>query len=147
MKVILVKDTPNVGQRHDIVNVSNGHGRNFLIPNGFATEATEALIVKAEAEREKTEAERKAMEENLLKTLASIDGETVTLKVKANDKGHLFEGITSEQIVSVLNAEKKTTFTASHLSLEKPIKEIGDHAIVITVGEGSATFTAKIEAE
>lgn len=147
MKVILVKDTPHVGQKNDIVDVSSGHARNFLIPHGFALTATDALVAQAEEKREKQTAERQAAEEQLLETLKTIDGATITIKAKANEQGHLFKGITADEVVKALNDEKNTSFDVSHFSLKKPIKETGEHAVVVTVGEGSATFTANVEAE
>lgn len=146
MKVILVKDTPQVGQKNDIVDVSNGHARNFLIPNGFALAATDALVAQAEAEREKTLAERKAQEEALLSELKKVDGETITLEAKANEQGHLFEGITAAQIIAAINTEKATAFTESHISLKKPLKEVGDHALTVAVGEGEASVTVAVKA-
>lgn len=147
MKVILLKDTPHVGQKDDVVNVSNGHARNFLIPRGFADEASSSRIAESEATRAQREKDREAAVETLLVELNKFDGETVTLKAKANEQGHLFEGITANAVVKAINDQKGTSFEAAHIGLKKPLKETGEHSVTITVGEGSATGAVVIEAE
>src|SRR6266850_366694 len=98
MKVILLKNVDKLGKKFDIKEVSNGHALNLLMPQGLAIAATPAAIKRVEAEKAKSEGERKVHEELLIQNLAAIEGATVSISGKANDKGHLFAGLKAEDI-------------------------------------------------
>jgi ribosomal protein L9 len=91
-------------------------------------------------ETAKTEAE-------LQKVLSEIKGISIEITGKVNDKGHLFAGVHKEQISEAVKKQKGVNLSVEHLILEKPIKEVGEHAITVKVGDREAAFKLVIKAE
>ena len=86
MKIILLKDVPKVGKRYETKEISDGYALNLLIPKGLAVAATSDMVKKFELERSRDEGERKIRQELLLKNLKELEGVTVTMTEKANEK-------------------------------------------------------------
>ena len=147
MKIILLKDVPKVGQRYDIKNVAEGFALNMLIPRGLAEVATPNAIKKVEEMRRNDLTQKKIEEELLVKSLENLKNLTVTLKEKANDKGHLFAGITKEMLAGEILKISRLNINPEFIKLVKPIKEVGEHKVLVEVMGRSVEFTVKIEAE
>lgn len=147
MKIILLKDVPKVGKRYDIKEISDGYALNLLIPKGLAISATPEAIKRIESERSKEEGERKIRQELLLKNIKELDGVTVTMTEKANDKGHLFAGVHKMEIIPVIEKQTRLQIDAEHMVLEKPIKETGVHPIEVKVGNTSVKFNLEIKGQ
>jgi large subunit ribosomal protein L9 len=146
MKVLFLKDVPNLGKKHDVKEVADGYARNFLFPKKLAQPATkdaEARVLKMKTEQ----AEMKKVDENLLaKNLKALGDATVTLSGKANEKGHLFAAIHKEEIISKLR-ESGISVPAEYIDLAKPVKETGEHVISFTAGNKKGSFKLIIENE
>jgi large subunit ribosomal protein L9 len=140
MKVILLKDVSKVGRRFDIKDVSNGHALNLLIPQGLAISATPEAVKRIELEKAKSEGQRKVQEELLVKNIKDLEGKTLTITGKANEKGHLFAGLHKEEIVAELNKQTQLSIDPSFIILEHPIKEVGEHTIEVKGGGKGAKF-------
>ena len=147
MKIILLKDLPKVGQRYDIKNVAEGFALNMLIPRGLAEVATPNAIKKVEEMRRNDLTQKKIEEELLVKSLENLKNLTVTLKEKANDKGYLFAGITKEMLAGEILKISRLNINPEFIKLVKPIKEVGEHKVLVEVMGKSVEFTVKIEAE
>jgi len=128
MKVILLEPLENLGDVGAVVNVKPGYARNFLLPRGAATLATESNLKTLEAKiraQAKKAALRKAEAERLKELLESI---SLTLKVRAGDQ-KIYGSVTSREIVHALEAQHQITLDPKRLVLDKPIKELGDYAL------------------
>ncbi len=147
MKIILLKDVAKVGRRYETKDISDGYAINLLIPKGLAMAATPNALKQIEGEKAKYEGEKKLHQELLLKNLKDLEGVTITMYEKANEKGHLFAGVHKQEIIPEIQKQTRLQVDAEHIILDKPIKEIGDHDIEIKVGEKKVTFTLKIEAK
>jgi large subunit ribosomal protein L9 len=104
MEVILLEKVENLGNLGDRVNVKSGYGRNFLIPGGKATPATEEHIKAFEARRAELE---QAAAEQLAAAEArrdQLEGMRVTIKAKAGDEGKLFGSVGTSDIAEALTA-------------------------------------------
>ena len=145
MKVIFLKDVARVGRRNDLKEVNDGYALNFLIPRGFAEKATDANITKLKQRESEIKIQKEIQNELLEKYLDEIKEKIVSIKVKADDKGHLFSGIHKKEILSALSSLHKATFNEEYIILEKPIKEIGEFEIPIVVREKKSYFKLKIE--
>ena len=145
MKVIFVHDVPRVGKKHDVKEVNGGYAMNFLFPRKLAVPATAKS--EAELERRKKEIiiEREVQEDLLIKNLEEIKGKTVTIKVKADEKGHLFSAIHSEAIVGAMKTEHRADVSEEFIVLEKPIKEIGEFEIPIKIKDKKSSFKLVVE--
>ncbi|MBF6595130.1 MAG: 50S ribosomal protein L9 [Thermaceae bacterium] len=128
MKVILLEPLENLGDVGAVVNVKPGYARNFLLPRGFATVASESNLKTLEAKiraQAKKAAERKAEAERLKELLEPI---TLQLRVKAGE-AKIYGSVTSREIASALEAQHQITIDPKRLVLDKPIKDLGEYTL------------------
>src|SRR3989344_4488359 len=126
MKVIFLQDVPRVGKRYDIKEVNDGYAMNFLLPRKLAQMATVKTIAELELRQKEIVIEREVQESLLLKNLEEIKGKTIIIKVKADEKGHLFSGIKNKEIVEEMKLQHHADIAEEFIVLEKPIKEVGE---------------------
>lgn len=145
MKVILLENVTNLGNKSDVLEVSDGYALNFLIPKGKARFADEGTIEKAQRNKE-DERKRKDKElKHLMEELDSISGKSLNIKREASEEGHLFAGLGKKDILKAINDEFKTSFVESNIKLEKPIKETGKHQVNVGVGDREESVEVIIE--
>lgn len=147
MKVILLKGVQKLGKRLDIVEVSDGFAMNSLFPKKLAELATKDAIQRAHKIKSLEEAERKVREDLLIKNLKSIEGVTIEITGKANSQGHLFAGIHKEALAPALKEEARIDIDAEYINLDKPLKEVGEHMVSVSVQDKTASFKVVIKAE
>ena len=147
MKVVLLQDIRNVGRKYEVVDVKDGYGLNFLIPQKKAKTATAGVLKEVEQMRAKIEAERKMKEEELAQALGKIDGTEVNLSAKANEQGHLFAGIGREEILEALKTQHSIELDPSFLVLGEPFKEVGETELQVKALESIATIKVVIKGE
>jgi len=146
MKVILMHDIPKVGRKYDIKNVSDGHALNLLIPKGLAEVATASALKKVEKLKVEEAGHKKVQEDLLLMNLKAIEGLTLELSEKANEKGHLFAGVHKEEIIAHMKADKHIDLLPDFIVLDKPIKAVGEHTVEIKVKDKLAKLKLVITA-
>ena len=128
MKVILLEPMENLGDVGAVVNVKPGYARNYLLPRGLATLASESNLRALEAKiraQAKRSAERKAEALRLKELLEPL---TLTLKVKAGES-KIYGSVTARDIAEALEAQHQIGIDPKRLVLEKPIKELGDYTL------------------
>jgi large subunit ribosomal protein L9 len=145
MKIILLKDVAKVGKKYDIKEISDGYALNLLIPKGLAVAATPDVTKRIELEKARDEGERKVHQELLAKNLKELDGITVSITEKMNDKGHLFAGINKLEIVQAIQKQTRLQIDPEYIVLDKPIKEAGVVAITVKANNTSAKFNLEIK--
>lgn len=144
MKVILLKDVPNVGKKYEVKDVSDGYAINYLIVRKLAEVATPGAIKNIELRR-KQGVQKQELDKNLLaKTLESLKGVKITLSEKANEKGHLFAQVHREEVVAALKDQKGIELDAEMVDMEHPIKEAGEHKISIKIDKKTAEINLEI---
>ncbi len=147
MKIILLKDIPKLGRKYDIKDVSDGYALNMLIPRGMAEVATASALEKSRVLKAKATTEKKVQGELLAKNLDTIKGLTLNLKEKANEKGHLFAGITKEMLSGEIQKSARLNIDPESIKLPKPLKEVGEHKVVVEAMDRKVEFTVNIEAK
>lgn len=147
MKVILKEDIKGIGRKYEIKNVADGYANNFLIPRKLAEYAGPEAIRKAEILRSAIDAEKQIREKLTEKQIEMLKGVKIILKKKGNDKGHLFEKIHPEEISKALKDQAKIEIDSEYLLIEKPIKEIGEHTVIVQVGKNKGEFKVVVEVE
>lgn len=145
MKVIFLKDVPRVGRRYDVKEVSDGYASNFLFPQKAAEIATPAAISALEKKKAAAEGVRKVRGDLLLKNLEDIKNARVTINAKANEKGHLFASIHNSEITNELKTQTGLSIDPSFIELAEPVKTIGEHSIIVRVGNKKEKFTLVVE--
>ena len=130
MKVILKQDVEKLGKAGDVVKVTPGYGRNYLIPRRFAIEATPGNIKIAEIEK-LAQARRDHREKESATVLArDIVKLTVTIQRKAGEGGALYGSVTSLDIADFLITHK-IDIDKRKIQLEEPIKTLGEYQVPI----------------
>ncbi len=134
MKVILLQPIEHLGRVGDIKEVALGYARNFLIPRGLADEATADVVARLKHQREQ---ERRQAERDLAHAeglAAQLDGQEVTVAVKASPAGTLYAAVTPQRIAAALQAKglavAKEQIHAGHL------KQVGEHEVMVTFPHG-----------
>ncbi|OGJ67558.1 50S ribosomal protein L9 [Candidatus Peribacteria bacterium RIFCSPLOWO2_01_FULL_54_110] len=145
MKVLFLKDVPGGGRKGEVKTVADGYALNFLIPRKFAELGTPAALARAERQRSGEAGEAKVQADLLRKNIAALGGITIEIAEKANEKGHLFASIHADAIAAELKKQKRITLLSEFLVLPKPIKEIGEYAIVVTEHNVTASFTLVVK--
>jgi large subunit ribosomal protein L9 len=139
MKVIFLKDVPRVGRKYEIKNVADGYALNMLLPRGLAMMANLQALKKIEAMKAADTESRRLQMELLEKNLEQLKNSTVTFIESANKKGHLFAGVTKEIIAEKLNIHPEW------ITMEKPIKEIGEHKISIETNNKKVEISVEVK--
>lgn len=148
MEVILLEKVENLGNLGDRVNVKPGYGRNFLIPSGKATPATEEHIKAFEerrAELEKAAADTLASAEARRDQLA---GMTVTIKAKAGEEGKLFGSVGTSDIAEAVTAAGVAIERHEVRLPEGAFRQVGEYSVNIHLhSDVNTDVTLRIEAE
>lgn len=145
MKVIFLKDVPRVGKRYDVKEVNDGYAMNFLLPRKLAEVATPKAIAELELKQKEIRVEREVQEDLLMKNLEEIKGKTVTLKVKADEKGHLFKAVHKKEIISAMMEQHHAEISEGYIVLEKPLKQTGEFEIPIEIKGKKSSFKVLVE--
>ena len=145
MKVIFLQDVPRVGRKYDIKEVNGGYAMNFLLPRKLAVLATPKATAEMEIRKKEIVIEREVQEDLLEKNLEEIKGKTITIKAKADEKGHLFSAIHEKMIVEELEKKHRVQIDEKFIALEKPIKEIGEFEVPIAVKDKKSFFKLIVE--
>jgi len=131
MKVILTKSVDPLGTKGDVVEVSEGYARNYLIPRQFAVKASDGALRQAEATRQaRIDAETKALAD--ARALGdSLSGTRVVVAARAGDAGNLFGSIGSADIAEAILKFTGVEIDKKFIAVASPIKEIGLHEIIL----------------
>ncbi len=148
MKVILQQDVKGQGKKGQMIEVSEGYARNFLLPKKLAiaatTDAINTMNLKEKA-RKAEEARLKAEAEEISKKLKDL---TVKLTAKAGNGGRLFGAVTTKEISEGLKKQFAIDIPKQKLVLEEPIKAFGTYQVKAKLGfEVSGTVTVMVSEE
>jgi large subunit ribosomal protein L9 len=149
MKLILRKVVDNLGEPGDIVDVKAGYGRNFLIPQGLAYEASAGNVRRLE--EEKVQAEERARRDYLeaKRRAAQLDHMSLTFHARAGEDGKLFGSVTGGDIADRAN-EHDLDFKVERrqVTLEEPLKTLGASKVTVRLhSEVEVEIEVKIERE
>jgi large subunit ribosomal protein L9 len=105
VKLLLQESIKNVGRVGDIVEVSPGYARNYLLPARLAVEPTTGNVKKVEARRKEIEKQERERREQQAALIKQLEGKDVTLERKANEQGHLYGAVSATDIAKALQAD------------------------------------------
>ena len=148
MKVILLQDVKGKGKKGQMIEVSDGYARNFMLPRKVAIEAT-ADAVNTMRMNDKATAERIAREKaEAMDTAKKLRELTVVVKAKGGGAGRLFGSITNQEIADALKASAGIALDKRKIVISDPIKTVGTYTVTCKLGyEITAPLTVKIEEE
>ena len=146
MKVILLQDVKGKGKKGQMIEVSDGYARNFMLPKKLAQEAT-ADAINTMRMNDKATAERIAREKaEALALSKQLREMTVVVTAKGGGAGKLFGSVTSQEIVDALKAKSGIALDKRKIVVSDPIKNVGTYTVQCKLGyEITAPLTVKIE--
>ena len=128
MDVILLERVGRLGQMGDVVRVKDGFARNFLLPRGKALRATAENRTRFDSMKSELQARSEALKGEATTVVKKIDGKSFTVLRQASESGQLFGSVSPRDLVSLL-AEGGFTVNRNQISLNAPIKTIGQHKV------------------
>ena len=139
MKVILLQDIQGTGKKDQILEISDGYARNYLLPRKMAKEATAEAVNALEkskgADRHRQEVRRQEAEVQA----RELKGKVIQLEVRGGENGKLFGSVTTDQIAAALKAQHGVDVDRRRLELEEPIKTTGQFFVNLKLVAGINT--------
>jgi large subunit ribosomal protein L9 len=146
MKVILKENIETLGHIGDIVKVAPGYARNFLVPKGFAIEATEKNAKALEHDKRQLAYKKNKALESARNLAAKLEGLAIELVHQAGEEGKLFGSVTNMEIAAFLT-EKGFDIDRKKIVLSEPIKQVGEVSIPVKIHpEVVATLKVTVKA-
>ncbi len=136
MKVILNQDVKGQGKKGDLIEVSDGYARNFLLPKNLAKEATKENLNVMQGQKESQEYRKKKELEEANEIKAKIEEVTVKIKAKSGENGKLFGSVTSKEIAEELKMQHHIKLDKKKFVLPDGIKTLGTTVVDIKVYPG-----------
>ena len=146
MKVILLQDVKGKGKKGQMIEVSDGYARNFMLPRKLAIEATPDAVNTMKM-NDKATAERIAREKaEALEISMKLRAMTLVVKAKGGGAGRLFGSVTNQEIADALEKNGGVKLDKRKIVIADPIKSVGTYTVTCKLGyEISAPLTVKIE--
>lgn len=133
MDIILLKNLDKVGDKHEVVTVKNGFGRNFLIPKGLAVIANKANLGKLDELKEKEAASELARLEEYQELSAQVHDKTIKIGVKSGTSGKIFGSVTNVQVAAALKEQFGFEIERRKISLPDEISTIGTYQATLNL--------------
>lgn len=144
MQVILLERVAKLGDMGETVEVKNGYGRNYLLPQGKALRATKANLVKFEAQRATLEARNAERRTDAEDAAGKLDGQSYIVIRQASEGGSLYGSVTARDVAEMIIADGHR-IERNQVVLEKPVKEVGVHPVAVHLYGGvEATVTVNV---
>ena len=134
MKVILQQDVKGQGKKGQMVEVSDGYARNFLLAKKLAVLATPENINTMKQQEKAKKAQEAAEKAEAQATAKKLESITVKVAAKAGEGGRLFGAVTAKEVAEALSAQHDITINKAKLVLEEPIKACGGYKLKAKLG-------------
>ena len=136
-QAILLQDVENVGERGQVIDVSPGYLRNYLLPRKLAQSATPGAIAEAKRRMEAQERAQREAEERAQENAALLSRTVLTIAQPAGDDGRLFGSVTAQDIVDAIKQARGLKLDRRKVQLGEPIRTTGTHMVTVELTEGS----------
>ena len=141
MKIILNQAIDSLGNEGEILDVKAGYARNYLIPKGWAKQATKINIAATQKEIEAKQKKEAKTRDNLEALGKILDKLSLKFELKAGEEGRLFGSVTSQMIIDAI-AKKGYTVNKKEIEMEESINHVGKYFIDVKLGHG---FTGRVK--
>jgi len=141
MKVVLLDDVLNVGEAGEVVEVKNGYGRNYLIPQRLAERATKDALNRVELIRRAADTKRARRMSEAAGKFAELSARALVISMKAGTESRLFGAVTSAMISDEIQRQFDIEIDRRHIMLEEPIKHLGEFTVPL---KASADVTGEV---
>lgn len=135
MKILLLQDVKALGRTGEIVDVSDGYARNYLIPKKIAVEADQKIVEKVERERKSEELKKKKEIEEANKKISELMKTVLVVKANSGEENKLYGSVTSSDVAEKISEYIGESFDRKNIEMD-PIKELGTYEVKIKFGNG-----------
>jgi large subunit ribosomal protein L9 len=135
-QAILLQDVENVGSRGDVIDVSSGYLRNYLLPRKLAHAATPGALAEAKRRMEAAEQAAREQAERAQENAALLSRTVLTIPQPAGEDGRLFGSVTAENIVDAIKQARGLKLDKRKVQLDQPIRSTGTHMVTVEVHDG-----------
>ena len=140
MRIVLLKDQPNLGPAGKTIEVKDGYARNFLIPQGRGALQSDPKAQELLASIAQKKKDHYLKDEETAKLITNLEGREIVFKVKINKKGKPYFSIKPADIAKKLKIDQSLIIT-------EPLKELGDYQVILKGGDQRSKLKIKIEPE
>jgi large subunit ribosomal protein L9 len=144
MRVILRSDVDGLGHKGDVVDVTNGYGRNFLLPRGLAFLSTQGAEAQAEGMRRSREQKDAAARQAAEEIAKSLVNNPVTITARVGGDNKLFGSISTADIAAAVNEQKSVEIDRKQINLDEPIKALGQYLVPVKL-HANVEFPVTVE--
>jgi large subunit ribosomal protein L9 len=141
-QAILTQNVETLGEKGDVVDVSPGYLRNFLVPRKLAQPATAGSIAEAQRRKDAAERAQQDLADKAQENAALLSKTVLTITHAAGDDGKLFGSVTAQEIVDAIRQARGLKLDRRKVQLEEPIRTTGSHMVTVEVHDG-VTATVK----
>jgi large subunit ribosomal protein L9 len=133
VQVILKQDVEKIGRRGDIVDVSRGYVRNFLVPRGLAEMATPTRLEEVHREMAEAEERDRRMAERAGEVAETLNKSVITIEARTGEDERLFGSVTAANIADAIDKARGVRVDRRRIKLEEPIRSLGTHQVPVQV--------------
>jgi large subunit ribosomal protein L9 len=147
MKVILTQDVKNLGNEGDVKDVSDGYGRNYLIPKGLVVEATKGNLKEIEDQTKRLQKQKDREKTQAQALYDRLNGKSITVTARSGGGDKLFGAVTAKEVSDALSKQFKVKLDKRKVDLGEPIKHLGEYPVKIKIYPLiQAEITVRVEA-
>jgi large subunit ribosomal protein L9 len=143
MQVILKQDVEKIGRRGDIVDVSRGYVRNFLVPRGLAEMATPSKLEEVHREMAEAQERNQRMADRAGDIAQTLNKSVITIEARTGEDERLFGSVTAANIASAIEKARDIRIDRRRVKLDEPIKSLGTHQVPVQV-HGDVEASVKV---
>ena len=148
MRVVLLKEVPDLGEAGEVKDVADGHARNFLIPRGFAQKATKGAERLWEEQKASMVRRTASERQEATETAAKLSGATVVVSARVGEQDRLYGSVTGQQIAEAIKEQTDIEIDRHALELEQPIRDLGTYTVSIKLGHAvEAAISVDVQKE
>jgi large subunit ribosomal protein L9 len=133
MDIILLQDVEKVGDKHEVVNVKDGFGRNYLIPQGLGIIANHTNMARLNEMRAREDAQEEKRLDEYKAIADQLEGKTLRIGAKAGTSGKIFGSVTSIQIINALQEQFGVNVDRRKVNLPESVKELGTYTLTLNL--------------
>ncbi len=133
MKVILLQDVKGTGKKGETIEVSDGHGKNFLVPRKMAVEATKSNMAELDNKKKAENAKKQKELEDAQALAKKLEEQTIKVEVKVGENGKLFGSVTNKEIAEALEKQTGMQIEKKKIILVDTIKTIGVKTVDVKI--------------
>ena len=146
MKILLTEDVKKLGKKGEIVDVSDGYAKNFILHKKLGIEANKAVLNEWQVKKGSEDNRKRKEEEQAKAQAAELNGKAIVIRTKTGEGGRLFGSITAKDVAEALEKQLNLKVDKKKIQMPDSIKGVGDFTIVIKLhAKASAELRLKVE--